>query len=101
MARYAFKCSKCDATTESEHTIADRPDQIECTECGAVAHIKIGGAGLIAGKSALPDSKRKQLHKNLEQREVRLTEMELATPDGKERVAQFRKLSKKITNGKF
>ena len=94
MPNYRFHCPECSSEILANYSIEDRPDEVQC-ECGASAPLQIGAAGLIAGKSQLPKTERRQFKDRLAERERRIEGMD---SDQGER---FRALSKKITGGRF
>lgn len=100
MPLYTYKCT-CGQKTQVSCAIKDRQDVVECSKCTDEAKISISSAGLIAGRIPRYRSKRQEMDNRLAQREKRLQDMENSSPEGKKRAEQFRKLSRKLTNGKF
>ena len=100
MPLYIYKCDH-DHETQVNCTIKDRQDVVECIECRAEAKMIIRGAGLIAGKTKRHRTKRQEMDTRLAEREQRLQNWENSTPDDKKKAEQFRRLSRKLTNGKF
>lgn len=45
MARYDYKCTKCDHVFEVRHGMTEHPE-VKCPECGSEAHRVIGTSGI-------------------------------------------------------
>ena len=46
MARYDYKCPKCDIVFEIEHPMGEHPE-VRCPECGGIANQVFGASGIV------------------------------------------------------
>ena len=46
MARYDYKCPKCDIVSEIEHPMSEHPE-VRCPECGGIANQVFGASGIV------------------------------------------------------
>ncbi len=46
MARYDYRCPKCDTQFEVEHPMSEHPE-VTCPACGAVANQVFGASGIV------------------------------------------------------